>query len=750
MWTLSYDDTGVEKSLTDWGFAYPVLEYESQGRTVFKETNPGARAVVNPPLIPFNGLVSLYRNRTTPAPNAPPGTGWSGGQRVFQGRQVTRRGAASPREPLDLLTFADAWYDLENLVFQQFWNFGNPPVKTYFSRLNLFQSYSQPTKIVGMANGVGIVTITLAQGMQLQNGNSVTVYAVPSVGLDNQAFPVTIVGLDAFGNALQVTIPAQISPATYTGGAVLYANSQLQTNGQQILEIISFAQAAGVKIQPGAIGLVDMNWELPIYPVRGVMCASAIQICLKATPDAVHWIDYTTNPPTFNCHQRPSLPTITMPFADGLKHVSSEIVPRFDLQPVKVVLQYQRTDTVNGQPVSSSVTDSADASGSPAASVAPAVRAMVVPIDLRGAVASELSVAITSVAIPSSAVQNQTVPNNSWWTQKHHALGDTDITNLAFVPGTLKVVDDAGNDYSATWQNLFPNEHQDGEIATWMKKQCLTVTVSGQFTYGQQDAKSRPVAAIGANKPHTVHVRVKLTNSGPGRVTYQTLASYASGETAPVGLAQNIFTALSVLQWEGSHTVVDDGFDTTSTIPGPQNVLNLAGGNVAWASMNAVVQRVSLDIFRHTCELTFGPVKHLAPGDLEELLQFWRYRTVFDNPALRIGGSGTDGKPQLGGQPAKENTEHANPAEQLKTLQAPSTHSDTFVQFDAAKQLIVIKVVDDAGNIVSTAPYVRIGLGDAFSSDAPPAPKNLFIQEWTVCLADGTQKRALFLSSGPY
>jgi hypothetical protein len=731
MWTLEY--SGTEKSITDWGFTFPVLEFTSQDRTVFKVTVPGAVNLVAAPPIPFEAQVKVRRNRTGT------GTGpWTGGEIVFVGRQVTRHSAAQPQEPLDVLTFADAWYDLENLVFQQHWQYGNPSATTYFSRLNLFQLYSQPTVITSMVNGVGIVTITLAAPMTLNNNDSVSVYAVPSVGLDNTAFPVTVI------DSTHVTIPGQIT-GTYVSGAFLYANSQLQTNGQQIQEIINFANSAGVNIQPGVI---DLNWDLPIYPVRGVSCASAIQICLKATPDAVHWIDYTTTPPSFNCRQRPALAALNLPFADGVRHVSSEIVPRFDLVASQVVLQYQRTDTIAGQPVNNFSVDAY-----PLLSTGLALRALVVPIDLRGAVASEISVQVSSVAIPTSVVGGQTVPTNTWWQQKKKSLGDSDIANLTYQAGSLTVIDDDGNNYSATWQSLFPNEHISGEMASWMKKTCKTVTIAANFTYDQKDAATRTISKIQAAKPHRIQVRVKLTDSGPGDVTYQTLESFASGETAPVGLAQKIYTSLQVLQHEGTHTIVDNNFDTTSIIPGPQYALNLTGGLTEWTTMLATIQHVSLDIFHHTCEVTFGPVKHLSPGDLEELLQFWRFRFVYDNLGLRISGQSSSGKPQLGGQSAKENTEHANPNEALKTHQADAGGGNsTFIQHDAPNGWIVLKIVDGSGNTVAGQSNIRIALGDAVSGSS--VNKSLFIQEWAVCVPDGSggflTKNALFLSSVPY
>src|ERR1043166_956741 len=105
IWTLEHVG-GLEQSFPDWGFTMPRLEFASQGRTSLTVRMPGVTNLVAVPPIPFEDHVILRRNRTVVA-----GV-FSGGQTVFQGRQVTRRGRAIPAQPADMLTFADAWYDL--------------------------------------------------------------------------------------------------------------------------------------------------------------------------------------------------------------------------------------------------------------------------------------------------------------------------------------------------------------------------------------------------------------------------------------------------------------------------------------------------------------------------------------------------------------------------------------------------------------------------------------------------------------
>jgi len=136
-WTLLY--AGTEKSFQDWGFTDPRMRLVSQAQSTFTVRVPGVANLVAAPPIPFRGQVTIRRNRSF-------GSGvYSGGSIVFQGRQVTRKGAANSESPSDMLTFADAWWDLENLAFQQQWNFLAGASPGWFSRLNLFQRYDVVT-----------------------------------------------------------------------------------------------------------------------------------------------------------------------------------------------------------------------------------------------------------------------------------------------------------------------------------------------------------------------------------------------------------------------------------------------------------------------------------------------------------------------------------------------------------------------------------------------------------------------------
>src|SRR5437899_2405943 len=108
-WTIEYDS--LEQSLEQLGVADATLNFTAQAKSTLSIRLPGVPSLISAPPIPYGGAIKLRRNRTLAA-----GV-YSGGEIVFQGTQVTRRGSAQPGSPADTLIFSDAWFELENLVF---------------------------------------------------------------------------------------------------------------------------------------------------------------------------------------------------------------------------------------------------------------------------------------------------------------------------------------------------------------------------------------------------------------------------------------------------------------------------------------------------------------------------------------------------------------------------------------------------------------------------------------------------------
>ncbi len=697
--TLEY--AGSERSMASWGFTDPTLDIGNQGRSTFSVKKPGAVtvSVTEAALpIPWGGDVIVRRNRSSAAgvDNT-----FSGGEVIFKGGQRTRRGSASPEDPEDGYTFVDAWWELENLTFQQQWTSGTPPQgNTNFSRLNLFQDYTLYTVTAATNNADGVSTdITI--------GSAFTT----TVGMYVQFRNVAGLSSAKVTNVTSTTIFRVLGrlSTSYASGGSMFPGLAL-TNGQQIQQIIEWAITCGVAIQ---VGTIDLGMYLPIYPVRGVTCASAIQICLQPTPDAETWLDYTYSPPKFNCRQRGNLNDIYMPYAGG-GHQSSEIVPRYDLQVPGVVIQYVKTSTNNGLTYTDFGSDVY-----PALTTGQVPGTLVVPVDLRGGARTDVFQSVT-------ADINLVLTTLTWWLRKKPELQKWyDPSNHAGGPGnpvldtgSIVVKTDAGVDITSTWASNYPRELLKGDITGWMFAagvSAVPVTITAQFKYDELDTDGRKWHSA---KEHSVSVRVKLTNSPAGLVTYSALATLDPGESAPPGLAQALYDSLSVLSYEGTHVIMDEAFKTTAAIPGPQFRLNLTGGSADWTAMRATIQGVRIDFFRNTCEITFGPPKHIAPGDLEQLMMFYRWRSVYENPALRLNGQTSAMSTQIGGDTAAENSTHAKSPDVVHTTAAPApdpgggSPGTTWIQHDAPNQQIVGYVVDSAAAPVSGQPSFKAALAD--------------------------------------
>jgi hypothetical protein len=87
-----------------------------------------------------------------------------------------------------------------------------------------------------------------------------------------------------------------------------------------------------------------------------------------------------------------------------------------------------------------------------------------------------------------------------------------------------------------------------------------------------------------------------------------------------------------------------------------------------------MIQEVEIDWFRARTAVSIGPARHLAPGELQELLSLFRYRTVYDNPNLRVSAEDNiDASGTVGGDTAIENTTAGNPPLSLHVVAAPVT-----------------------------------------------------------------------------
>jgi hypothetical protein len=189
------------------------------------------------------------------------------------------------------------------------------------------------------------------------------------------------------------------------------------------------------------------------------------------------------------------------------------------------------------------------------------------------------------------------------------------------------------------------------------------VTITGKATfvrYANAAAATAATANLALEKAQEreLSVRILVTDGETG--SYSALGSYVDGETIPTGIAQSVYNAMSVLQYQGNDVrvqaeIMNAGGDGPLVHLGHK--LNLTGGRAAWTTMDAMIQRIVENDGSGLTNISFGPARHLAAGDLAAMFQWNRFRRYWYNPALReTADLGAGGNVELGEDVAKENT----------------------------------------------------------------------------------------------
>jgi hypothetical protein len=697
--TITYG--GTTQSIQDWGFTYCRLRLRSRAASsLILDTaggNPAADAA-----IPYGGQIIVQITMGDSSTYT-----WVGYRRKFSAR-------AWPDAPATSLQFDDVWTDLMLTTFQHYWSMADGSgglTNKYFSRLNLFQD---------------------------------------------------------------------ISAGPGSAWAYLTADAQIK-------QIVDFAQTqCGLAVQYGE---VDPVWNMPVFQVKALSCAECLQLVMKPMPDMVTNIDYSTTldgepAPTINFLNRQNCAPVTLPFAGtdshGRHHKQSDITLRPDLQVPSVVIQYQITGTYDG-----SNYDDLGIDAYPSGSTGLQKQALVFPVDLRGPSNNIVKATLHTVAIdPTSTTFWKTVkpdlndPNIVF--DATTPIVDTTINGGSGHPDGITILDGAGETVSLSGPDGYPNKllPSGGNPASWMtyegdEVEGVPVTIRATLKYTQKDPQTGKV--IHKVERGVVETRITLTNAPAGTTIFSTVGSEDSGDPIPTNLAyfmwcsiNNIavnyvdsvatppetapsITAPENLQWEGEHQIVED---TIYSIITPANTLNISGGNSDWESMNAAIYAVDYDFFRGCTNIQFGPHKHLQAAEYFEMVMAFRYRSIWNNPALRNNGAqGAGGATDLGSQSPKENTTHQNPQQSAHTVaSAPDDDGNVVVaQHDTNTNggQIVVQTLDTTtpGAVVTSKPQVILSQNDLGALDGVGR-----IAKWRqfgCCDSSGNALQAWFASTEP-
>ncbi|HXP58934.1 MAG TPA: hypothetical protein VN829_00510, partial [Dongiaceae bacterium] len=136
------------------------------------------------------------------------------------------------------------------------------------------------------------------------------------------------------------------------------ADETRQTNGQQILEVLDWANECYNPTKRGAtsgrdntqdpiaIGTIDPNVLFPKTRANDIFCAEALVSVLRWSPDCVCWFDYTTRPPTFHVRALANLAAVSQTIT-AQQERQVELAPRYERQLAGVVIEYKQTNVFN-------------------------------------------------------------------------------------------------------------------------------------------------------------------------------------------------------------------------------------------------------------------------------------------------------------------------------------------------------------------------------------------------------------------
>lgn len=582
----------TEYTLAALGVSEAGMTYNTLGPGTLTLHIPGAAAVVADDLIAYGAQVILKDHTIAGGPLV-----------IFAGQRTDNESIANPGDPSITMQFRDAWWSLEHGTYYTTWN------------------------IASVSGGVTTYTTQ------------------PSP----QVFLFTNIG----------------------SGGTAYG---LWTAAQQIGDIIDFAGTFySVPIQAGTI---DPVITMPPMAVTSQSMADCINIMLRTLPDQTSGFDYTTSPPKLNIRARQNCTPITLPFANGMTssphHVSSRIKKRPDLQVPQVVINYKTTDPTSGLNIFSPDVY-------PPGSTGNVLQSLGLQFNLDGGQKTFETCTVNATAFDPTdinfwkAVKPDLAGTNVIVDATHPVVDTTINDSSSGHERGIKIVDTTGATVNISGTGALPNIlSPKSSVASWMNVSgtpvvCKEVIITVWLKYIVQTATAGPVTTANYSA-HRVDFRCKLTNSAAGAVPYTKQLAAVAGETPPPNFAYSLWcslnnvalhlvsglpvppgsvpslTAPENLQWEGSHTIIENGithyYDCTNT-------LNLSGGNTAWASMNAKIYSVEYDLFRSTTTINFGAHKHPTPQQWWELQRLAQVRLAVNNPntpstGINPAGGGTD------------------------------------------------------------------------------------------------------------
>jgi len=439
------------------------------------------------------------------------------------------------------------------------------------------------------------------------------------------------------------------------------------TSGEQIRDLVDYAIAKGAPLQRE-----DLSAAWPAIPLiyqeeKGKSCAQHIASLLQLAPDAIAWIDHSTAPPTFRCSLADNLAAVTVAYLPS--DVAARIVARNDLQIPGLTVDFESTyvehiDAAGETPAYDIVHER---TVTQEAGTVDAPDAVFETIQLSGGSSHMLAQAIVVEAFPDDGGDPaaEDLDNEAFWTERLPWLADAGITGLSIHDGARDHTD-------------LPSILIEGTIQPWMDVDAEPCIVTAKVDYYQSDADAETVV-----KKEDVLITFRCVVTDATSKTYRRQDSQTAPESIPAGFADALYASWSRLQYDGRISrVAAAGF--TDAVVG--NALNLSGGRSAWASMAALVQRVSHNLATGSTTIDFGPPRQLTADTLMQMLRALRDRPPSIRAELRLSGSASD-SPEgvaLGGKTPRSDATRGEGAYTQLVLKSTQTATSQRINLDPA------------------------------------------------------------------
>lgn len=372
-------------------------------------------------------------------------------------------------------------------------------------------------------------------------------------------------------NGQQYSVPV---PRVIAGQAV---NGATEAMSAHVASVLNSAITRGAPFQ---LGTVDTLVTMPKDEQTNVTHEAALLSCIRLFPDLCLWADYnttktvdgvTTYCPTVHCRKASNLAGSTLTIGTdtiGRLHLK----PRYDIQKPGFRVVFESTFTTDGAQYPSVSIDTAGNVNDP--------RCVDLCYDLAGGSAEYLKQPVQVAAYPVD-------PNDkTFWRAMLpwlSGIADADLT-----------ITGAAGDGELSLDNYLVA----GAIADWMSVDQESETWTATVAYARRDASNNIVAKVDSKK-----VSVTLTSTSATTQTYKKLVSFDSGESVPLGVAAALYASWGRLHYDGQVRIQDQECAFAAQ---PGNVLNLAGGRAAWATMNAIVQDAVFELDSGVTNLTIG------------------------------------------------------------------------------------------------------------------------------------------------